>query len=284
MPTRVLHLSDLHFGRGDSPESIEALARLVAETQPELVIASGDLTHRGRRDQHEQASAFLRSLELPLLVIPGNHDIPYTFPKRFTSPWQEFERLWQTTEPVHRSDGLVVVGLNSVRPWRHQSGRLRDEQVQRAARAPRRGRRRDVSHRRAPPSPPRRSVAVAEEARRAAEPRARGARRRGRRPRPRRPHPPEHGRRAARVRALVPGRRACRRRLDRAGLRPAAPAPARRGARPARLRDRARRAAHPHLHLARGRLGAHGRADVPARPWNPRLRIGAPGARPCARG
>ena len=25
-------------------------------------------------------------------------------------------------------------------------------------------------------------------------------------------------------------------------------------------------AAHPHLHLARGRLGAHGRADVPARP------------------
>ena len=133
MPTRVLHLSDLHFGRGDSPESIEALTRLVAETQPELVIASGDLTHRGRRDQHEQASAFLRSLELPLLVIPGNHDIPYTFPKRFTSPWLEFERLWQTTEPVHRSDGLVVVGLNSVRPWRHQSGRLRDEQVQRAA-------------------------------------------------------------------------------------------------------------------------------------------------------
>jgi hypothetical protein len=36
---------------------------------------------------------------------------------------------------VHRSDALVVVGLNSVRPWRHQSGRLRDEQVQRAAEA-----------------------------------------------------------------------------------------------------------------------------------------------------
>ena len=28
----------------------------------------------------------------------------------------------------------------------------------------------------------------------------------------------------------------------------------------------ARGAAHPHLHLARGRLGAHGRAHVPARP------------------
>ncbi len=133
MPTRVLHLSDLHFGRGDRPESIEALGRLVEESSPELVIASGDLTHRGRRDQHEEASAFLRGLELPLVVIPGNHDIPYTFPQRFTRPWDEFERLWETTQPVYRSDGLVVVGLNSVRPWRHQSGRLRDEQVRRAA-------------------------------------------------------------------------------------------------------------------------------------------------------
>ena len=135
MPTRVLHLSDLHFGRNDRPESIEALGRLVEETGPDLVIASGDLTHRGLRSQHERASSFLRSLELPLVAIPGNHDIPYSFPRRFTRPWAEFERLWETTEPVYRSDALVVAGLNSVRPWRHQSGRLRDEQVRRASEA-----------------------------------------------------------------------------------------------------------------------------------------------------
>lgn len=133
MATRVLHLSDLHFGRNDRPESIEALGRLVEEARPELVIASGDLTHRGLRTQHEKASAFLRGLDLPLLTIPGNHDIPYSVPKRFTRPWQEFERLWETTEPVYRSETLIVVGLNSVRPWRHQSGRVRDNQVQRAA-------------------------------------------------------------------------------------------------------------------------------------------------------
>jgi 3',5'-cyclic AMP phosphodiesterase CpdA len=34
---------------------------------------------------------------------------------------------------VYRSDTLVVAGLNSVRPWRHQSGRLRDAQVRRAS-------------------------------------------------------------------------------------------------------------------------------------------------------
>ena len=109
-----------------------AVAALLERTGPELIIASGDLTHRGRRDQHERAARFLRSFELPLLAIPGNHDIPYTFPARFTSTWDEFVRVWETTEPVYRSNGLFVVGLNSVRAWRHQSGGLRSGQIKRA--------------------------------------------------------------------------------------------------------------------------------------------------------
>ena len=127
--TRILHVSDLHFGTREDPAMERALRSLIDRHRPELVIASGDLTHRGRRDQHEQAARFLRSLELPVLAIPGNHDIPYTFPARFTRPWAEFERLWETTEPVYRSDGLLVLGLNSVRPWRHQSGALRRAQL-----------------------------------------------------------------------------------------------------------------------------------------------------------
>ena len=34
---------------------------------------------------------------------------------------------------MYRSSGVVAVGLNSVRPWRHQSGRVRPDQVARAA-------------------------------------------------------------------------------------------------------------------------------------------------------
>lgn len=132
MQTRILHVSDLHFGRNDKPESIGALARLIEDVEPEVVVASGDLTHRGLRAQHERAAEFLRGLDLPLVAIPGNHDLPYTFPKRFTKPWLEFERLWAETEPTYRSDTLLVVGLNSVRPWRHQSGRLRPSQVEHA--------------------------------------------------------------------------------------------------------------------------------------------------------
>jgi 3',5'-cyclic AMP phosphodiesterase CpdA len=109
-----------------------ALGPLIERVNPELIVASGDLTHRGRPEQHDRAAAFLTRLGRPLLVIPGNHDIPYTFPARFTRPFREFERHWETTEPVHSSKAFFVVGLNSVRPWRHQSGGVRSAQLQRA--------------------------------------------------------------------------------------------------------------------------------------------------------
>ena len=130
---RVLHLSDLHFGRHDDPRLEPGLEALVARVDPELIVASGDLTHRGRPDQHDRAADFLRGLARPVFTVPGNHDIPYTPIARFTRTWEQFERHWQTTEPVYRSERLFVVGLNSVRPWLHQSGRLRFAQLERAA-------------------------------------------------------------------------------------------------------------------------------------------------------
>jgi len=131
--TRILHVSDLHFGARDEPLLERAVATLIERTSPDLVIASGDLTHRGRRAEHARAATFLRALGLPVLAVPGNHDIPYTFPARFAKPWREFEREWDTTEPTYRGGGAYVVGINSVRPWRHQSGGVSDGQLDRAA-------------------------------------------------------------------------------------------------------------------------------------------------------
>jgi 3',5'-cyclic AMP phosphodiesterase CpdA len=130
--TRILHVSDLHVGAGASPAEF-ALAPLVERFEPELVIASGDLSHRGKPEQHDTAAQLLRDLGRPLLVVPGNHDIPYTFPARFTRTWEQFERQWETTEPVYRSERIFAVGLNSVRPWRNQSGGVREAQLARAA-------------------------------------------------------------------------------------------------------------------------------------------------------
>jgi 3',5'-cyclic AMP phosphodiesterase CpdA len=121
---RLLHVSDLHAGTHEDPEAGRALARLVERIEPQLVVASGDLAHRGRREQLERAAELLRSLGPPVLAVPGNHDLPYTA-ARFARPWAEFERVWETTEPTASSPGLHVVGLNSARPFRHQGGALR---------------------------------------------------------------------------------------------------------------------------------------------------------------
>jgi 3',5'-cyclic AMP phosphodiesterase CpdA len=97
---------------------------LCHELGPELVIASGDLSNRGRRAELEQAKALLDRLPTPTLAVPGNHDIPYTLPARVTRPWELFEEVFGTTDPVVRTESAVACGLNSVRPWRHQGGRL----------------------------------------------------------------------------------------------------------------------------------------------------------------
>lgn len=106
------------------------LRALVAESAPELVVASGDLTHRNEAAQHERAAALLRSLDVPLLVIPGNHDIPRWPPWRFTNTFDEFRRAWPELEPVYRSERVVVCGLNSVRPWKQQGGAVRESQIE----------------------------------------------------------------------------------------------------------------------------------------------------------
>jgi 3',5'-cyclic AMP phosphodiesterase CpdA len=129
---RLLHVSDLHVGTHEEREVERGLARLVELLEPQLVVASGDLAHRGRRAQLERAAELLRSLGPPVLAVPGNHDLPYT-PARFVRPWAEFERVWETTEPTASLPGLHVVGLNSARPFRHQGGALRDAPLDRAA-------------------------------------------------------------------------------------------------------------------------------------------------------
>jgi 3',5'-cyclic AMP phosphodiesterase CpdA len=129
---RLLHVSDLHAGTHEGREAERALTRLVERLEPQLVVASGDLAHRGRRTQLERAAELLRSLGPPVLAVPGNHDLPYT-PARFVRPWAEFERIWETTEPTASPPGLHVVGLNSARPFRHQGGALSSAQLDRAA-------------------------------------------------------------------------------------------------------------------------------------------------------
>ena len=105
------------------------------------------------------------------------------------------------------ADGLIVVGLNSVRPYRHQSGSIGEPQIARVREAF--GRRRTARSASSPchhhllgaPWRSWKPPLVAPHAD------AGGVRGRGRRARRRRPCPPVGGRRAARVRGRVGGER-----------------------------------------------------------------------------
>ena len=129
MTACAIHISDLHRGTRAEPALDEALVALCDELGPELVVASGDLSNRCRRAELEEAKALLDRLPAPVLAVPGNHDVPYTLPARVTRPWELFDAVFGTTEPVLRTGNAVACGLNSARPWRHQGGRLQAESI-----------------------------------------------------------------------------------------------------------------------------------------------------------
>lgn len=60
------------------PQIWEAFAEEVLARHPDALILSGDLTVNGEKTSHEALAARLRAIEdadIPVLVIPGNHDI-----------------------------------------------------------------------------------------------------------------------------------------------------------------------------------------------------------------
>ncbi|MES2145177.1 MAG: metallophosphoesterase [Pseudomonadota bacterium] len=124
--TRLLHISDLHFGAVNDrlPEALLALARAL---KPDAVIVSGDLTQRARPGQFRAAAAFLDRFGLPLLTVPGNHDIPlYNLPVRILSPLGRYRALVSDdTEPVLTLPGAVLAGVNTANPMVWKAGRLR---------------------------------------------------------------------------------------------------------------------------------------------------------------
>jgi 3',5'-cyclic AMP phosphodiesterase CpdA len=73
----LAHVSDLHFGRPAVAERLDALQEYIAETRPDAVAISGDLTQRCTNKEFSNARAYLDTLGevAPCVVIPGNHDI-----------------------------------------------------------------------------------------------------------------------------------------------------------------------------------------------------------------
>ncbi len=122
---RIVHISDLHYGRVD-PTLEQPLSDAIHALAPDLLVVSGDLTQRARVGQFEAAAAFLDHLPKPQLVVPGNHDTPLdNLWVRFASPFGRYRRhICSDLEPVFRDDEMAVVGVNTVNRYSWQRGRI----------------------------------------------------------------------------------------------------------------------------------------------------------------
>jgi 3',5'-cyclic AMP phosphodiesterase CpdA len=134
--TRLLHISDLHFGAVND-RLLDPLLALSAAVRPDVVVVSGDLTQRARPGQFRDAEAYLARFGLPVLSVPGNHDAPlYNLPVRLLSPFGRYQRqVNQDLEPVLILPGAVLMGVNTANPLVWKAGRLSRASAQALMRA-----------------------------------------------------------------------------------------------------------------------------------------------------
>jgi len=121
LPT-ILQLSDAHLSPRNAlfRGNLERLRQLAEELQPDLVVATGDLSLDGADSDAdlEMAAELHRAFPAPLLALPGNHDVGS---HERTMPHQPVDdaRLarWQARLGAGRGvvdlPGWRVVGLNS---------------------------------------------------------------------------------------------------------------------------------------------------------------------------
>jgi 3',5'-cyclic AMP phosphodiesterase CpdA len=129
----ILHASDLHFGPPYVTRVGEALRAAARVVDPDIIVASGDFTQRAKEQQFAEARAYLDSLPaVPILVVPGNHDVPlYRVLERIFDPYRWYRRhISEQLDYVYRMDGAVFVMLNSTSPLRAiTNGRIDSSQL-----------------------------------------------------------------------------------------------------------------------------------------------------------
>jgi 3',5'-cyclic AMP phosphodiesterase CpdA len=125
MMRTIAHLSDLHFGRHDETVAAQLLANVIRE-EPDLTVITGDLTQRGRRRQFAAARAFIEQLPQPVVVVPGNHDVPlYDLVQRFLGRLARYRRyICAELQPFFADDEIALLGLNTARSATFANGRI----------------------------------------------------------------------------------------------------------------------------------------------------------------
>ena len=114
-PLKIAQIGDVHFGAEDDA-AVEGAVAVIESEKPDLIVACGDLTQRGKRTEFLAAARFLERFEAPVLSVPGNHDVPLlNLVSRAKAPFKRYRAFLGKFDRVHKFPQAVVLGINSAR-------------------------------------------------------------------------------------------------------------------------------------------------------------------------
>lgn len=108
----------MHFGCEDKA-ALAAVAKYVRDAKPDAVIVTGDISKDGLAEEIGDACEWIRSLDAPAILTPGNHDVPYyEMWGRLFYPWDRIRAAQHGVhhEPWH-TDLWSIVPVNTARAW-----------------------------------------------------------------------------------------------------------------------------------------------------------------------
>jgi 3',5'-cyclic AMP phosphodiesterase CpdA len=107
----LFHISDTHFGIANRA-ALDWFAEAVARERPDAVICTGDITQRAKHREYEAAREWFAALGAPVLLEPGNHDMPYFNPfERLRTPFARYRKLAKAVAGRPRFADVAFVPL-----------------------------------------------------------------------------------------------------------------------------------------------------------------------------
>lgn len=107
---------DQEYRRVNPLQNLETLLRKVKVLKPDVILATGDLSEDGSRVSYNVLQKQLRSLDIPVLALPGNHDDVELLAEIFPDSPVD-------TIKVSRYGSWQIIRLNSCLPGKPE-GRL----------------------------------------------------------------------------------------------------------------------------------------------------------------
>ena len=110
----IFHVSDIHIGESgvtvkDLKKVMNSIEETASKSPSPLLLVTGDLTTEGLREEYELAASVLNEVDIPKVIIPGNHD-----ERNYGSA--HFEELFGDRFKIFESENLSVFAADSAEP------------------------------------------------------------------------------------------------------------------------------------------------------------------------